>query len=77
MDLRQQGKGLAIEFLRSSLPEGLRRRLDVADFGTPVQSITTTQQGDKVRMLVEPVGDGSTVLIKVTINLSLKCVKKG
>mgnify|MGYP003590948565 CR=1 FL=1 len=57
VDLRQQGKGLAIEFLRSSLPEGLRRRLDVADFGTPVQSITTTQQGDKVRMLVEPVGD--------------------
>jgi type IV pilus assembly protein PilQ len=57
VDLRQQGKGLAIEFLRSSLPEGLRRRLDVGDFGTPVQSITTTQQGDKVRMLVEPVGD--------------------
>lgn len=57
VDLRQQGKGLAIEFLRSSLPEGLRRRLDVADFGTPVQSITTTQQGDKVRMLVDPVGD--------------------
>ncbi|PIF91849.1 type IV pilus assembly protein PilQ [Acidovorax sp. 62] len=57
VDLRQQGKGLAIEFLRSSLPEGLRRRLDVADFGTPVQSITTTQQGDKVRMLVEPIGD--------------------
>lgn len=57
VDLRQQGKGLAIEFLRSSLPEGLRRRLDVGDFGTPVQSITTTQQGDKVRMLVEPAGD--------------------
>lgn len=57
VDLRQQGKGLAVEFLRSSLPEGLRRRLDVADFGTSVQSITTTQQGDKVRMLVEPIGD--------------------
>jgi type IV pilus assembly protein PilQ len=57
VDLRQQGKGLAIDFLRSSLPEGLRRRLDVADFGTPVQSVITTQQGDKVRMLVEPVGE--------------------
>lgn len=57
VDLRQQGKGLSVEFLRSSLPEGLRRRLDVGDFGTPVQSVTTTQQGDKVRMVVEPVGE--------------------
>lgn len=57
VDLQQQGKGLAVEFLRSSLPEGLRRRLDVGDFGTPIQTVTTTQQGDKVRMLVEPVGE--------------------
>lgn len=57
VDLRRQGKGLVIDFLRSSLPEGLRRRLDVTDFGTPVQTVTTTQQGERVRMLVEPVGD--------------------
>lgn len=57
VDLQQQGKGLAVEFLRSSLPEGLRRRLDVGDFGTPIQTVTTTQQGDKVRMLVEPIGE--------------------
>ena len=57
VDLQQQGKGLAVEFLRSSLPEGLRRRLDVGDFGTPIQTVTTTQLGDKVRMLVEPVGE--------------------
>ncbi|OJX31869.1 MAG: secretin [Burkholderiales bacterium 68-12] len=57
VDLRQQGKGLTVEFIRSSLPEGLRRKLDVADFGTPVQMVTTTQQGDKVRMVIEPVGE--------------------
>lgn len=57
VDLRRQGKGLTIDFLRSSLPEGLRRRLDVADFGTPVQIVTTSQQGERVRMIVEPVGD--------------------
>ncbi|WP_338818958.1 type IV pilus secretin PilQ [Acidovorax temperans] len=57
VDLRQQGKGLSVEFLRSSLSEGLRRRLDVADFGTPVQFVTATQQGDKVRMVIEPVGE--------------------
>lgn len=57
VDLRQQGKGLTVEFIRTSLPEGLRRRLDVADFGTPVQLVTTTQQGDRVRMVIEPVGE--------------------
>lgn len=58
VDLRQQGKGLTIDFLRTSLPEGLRRRLDVVDFGTPVQLITTTpQQGERVRMVIEINGD--------------------
>mgnify|MGYP006150984155 FL=1 len=57
VDLRQVGKGLAVDFLRTSLPEGLRRRLDVTDFGTPVQLVTTTQQGDRVRMLIEPTGE--------------------
>lgn len=57
VDLRQEGKGLVVDFLRSSLPENLRRKLDVADFGTPVQAISTTQQGDRVRMRVDAVGD--------------------
>ncbi|MEP6739259.1 MAG: type IV pilus secretin PilQ [Caldimonas sp.] len=56
VDIRTQGTGLVVEFLRSSLPDSLRKRLDVTDFGTPVQSITTTQQGDRVRMVVEPRG---------------------
>jgi type IV pilus assembly protein PilQ len=57
VDIQQQGKGIMVEFLRSSLSEGLRRRLDVADFGTPVQRITTTQVGERVRMVIEPVGE--------------------
>ena len=57
VDLRQVGKGLTVEFIRTSLPEGLRRRLDVTDFGTPVQLVTTTQQGDRVRMVIEPTGE--------------------
>ena len=56
VDLRQQGPNLIVEFLKSSLPEGLRRRLDVADFGTPIQTVTTTQIGDRVRMVIEPKG---------------------
>lgn len=56
VDIRQQGQGLVVEFLRSSLPDNLRRRLDVVDFGTPVQAVTAVQIGDKVRMVVEPRG---------------------
>ncbi|MES2415386.1 MAG: type IV pilus secretin PilQ [Pseudomonadota bacterium] len=56
VDIRQQGQTLVVEFLKTALPEGLRRRLDVSDFGTPVQSVTTFQSGDKVRMVVEPKG---------------------
>ncbi|MES2912092.1 MAG: type IV pilus secretin PilQ [Pseudomonadota bacterium] len=56
VDIRPQGQTLVVEFLKSALPEGLRRRLDVADFGTPVQTVTTFQSGDKVRMVVEPKG---------------------
>jgi type IV pilus assembly protein PilQ len=56
VDIRQQGQTLVVEFLKTSMPEGLRRRLDVADFGTPVQAISTFPTGDKVRMVIEPKG---------------------
>jgi len=56
VDIKQQGQSLVVEFLRSTLPENLRRRLDVTDFGTPVQSVSTFQNGDRVRMVVEPRG---------------------
>ena len=56
VDIRQQGQNLVVEFLKSSLPEGLRRRLDVSDFGTPVQTVTTFQTADRVRVVIEPKG---------------------
>jgi type IV pilus assembly protein PilQ len=59
VDVRQQGQTLVVEFMKSTLPEGLRRRLDVTDFGTPVQSVTLAQLGDRVRMVIEPKGQWS------------------
>ena len=56
VDVRVQGQTVVVEFLKSTLPEGLRRRLDVSDFGTPVQTVTTFQTGDRVRMVIEPRG---------------------
>ena len=56
VDIRPQGQNLVVEFMKSTLPEGMRRKLDVGDFGTPVKSVTTFQSGDRVRMVIEPKG---------------------
>ncbi|TMH26589.1 MAG: type IV pilus secretin PilQ [Betaproteobacteria bacterium] len=56
IDIRQQGQNIIVEFLQTALPENLRRRLDVVDFGTPVNTVATFQQGENVRMVIEPKG---------------------
>ncbi|MGZ5779951.1 MAG: type IV pilus secretin PilQ, partial [Burkholderiaceae bacterium] len=56
VDVRQQGKSIIVDFMKAGLPEVLRRRLDVTDFGTPVQTVTTTRQGENVHMVIEPKG---------------------
>lgn len=56
VDVRQQGQKILVDFMKVGLPEVLRRRLDVADFGSPVQTVTTTQRGDNVQMVIEPKG---------------------
>ncbi|MDL5032670.1 type IV pilus secretin PilQ [Pelomonas sp. APW6] len=57
VDIQQQGQNLVLEFPKTSLPPELRRRLDVADFGSPVQFVNASQVGDKVRVVVEPKGN--------------------
>jgi len=56
IDLRPQGRSLIIEFSNTSLPKNLEKKLDVADFGTPVEHIETYAQGDKTRMVITPRG---------------------
>ncbi|HTI45014.1 MAG TPA: type IV pilus secretin PilQ [Casimicrobiaceae bacterium] len=56
IDIRQQGRTLVVDFMRTSLPRNLERRLDVADFNTPVTSIDTFAQGGNTRMVIEPKG---------------------
>jgi len=56
VDVRQAGDKVLVDFLKTGLPETLRRRLDVTDFGTPVALITTVPQGDNVRMTIEAKG---------------------
>jgi type IV pilus assembly protein PilQ len=56
INIRQQGTKLTVDFLKSSLPPNLQRRLDVTDFATPVLGLDTFVQGDNVRMVIEPQG---------------------
>ncbi len=56
VDIRQQGPQVIVDFLNTSLPDALRRRLDVTDFGTPVALVNTFAQGNNVRMVIEPRG---------------------
>ncbi|HMA90252.1 MAG TPA: type IV pilus secretin PilQ [Burkholderiales bacterium] len=56
IDIRQQGQNIVVDFLKTALPENLRRRLDVVDFGTPVQLVSAFQQGDNTRVVIEPKG---------------------
>ncbi|MFG6446887.1 type IV pilus secretin PilQ [Roseateles sp. BYS180W] len=56
VDIQQQGQKLVMEFSRVLLPANLKRRMDVSDFGSPVQSLSVSQVGEKVRIVVEPKG---------------------
>ncbi|HQR40464.1 MAG TPA: type IV pilus secretin PilQ [Blastocatellia bacterium] len=56
IDIRQQGRTLVVDFLKTTLPRNLERRIDVADFGTPVLTVDTFPQGGNARMVIEPKG---------------------
>ena len=47
---------LIVDFNKTTVPENLRRKLDVTDFGTPVTSVETKVSGDGVRMIIAPTG---------------------
>jgi len=56
IDIRQQGKTLIVDFVKTSVPRNLERRLDVADFNTPIVTVDTFNQGGNTRMVIEPKG---------------------
>ncbi len=56
INIRQQANGVVVDFMGTSLPKALQRRLDVADFGTPVQIVETYTLGDNTRMVIQPKG---------------------
>lgn len=56
IDIREQAGEIIVDFMNSSLPSELQRRLDVIDFATPVQTVDAYGQGRNVRMVILPKG---------------------
>ena len=56
IDIRQQGQTVVVDFSKTRLPENLRRKLDVVDFGTPVNKISAFANGENARVVIEPRG---------------------
>ncbi len=56
VDIRQQGNTVVVDFMNTTLPDTLKRRLDVSDFATPVSQISASQQGNNTRLVIEPRG---------------------
>lgn len=56
IDIQQKGKVIQVDVMNAALPSPLQRRMDVADFATPVQLVETFTHEKSTRMLVTPKG---------------------
>ena len=56
-DVRQEGGRIVIEFPDTELAADLQKRLDVMDFGTPVQFIDAISNKNGTRVIIQPATD--------------------
>ncbi|MDC9725283.1 MAG: type IV pilus secretin PilQ [Gammaproteobacteria bacterium] len=56
VDVHQERDTIVVDLLGVELPEKLHRRLDVIDFGTPVQIIDTVKKGSNTRITLSTEG---------------------
>lgn len=55
-DMRNEGAKVVVDVANASIPESLRRRLDVADFATPVQSLDPASNAGSTRLVINTTG---------------------
>jgi type IV pilus assembly protein PilQ len=56
VDVREEGGRIIVDFQDTALPSELLRRLDVADFATPVATIDALRANNDTRLVVTPSG---------------------
>lgn len=57
VEVQKEGGNVVARFPGVNTPEKLRRRLDVTDFGTPVQFINTEKDGNSTTMTIDAQGE--------------------
>ena len=57
VDVRLEGNTINVGFFETGVPETLRRRYDVIDFATPVQSVDVNQSGSQARIAIKVAGE--------------------
>ena len=60
-DMSEKGNQILVDFLSTTVPQKLVRRLNVVDFATPVTTIDTVARGNDVRMQINTVGDSEHI----------------
>ncbi len=53
-DMREEGGRIIVEFADTQLPDNLKKRLDVSDFGTPVSHIDSRSNRRGTRVVIQP-----------------------
>jgi type IV pilus assembly protein PilQ len=56
VDAREEGGKVVVDFMDTSVPSRLQRKLDVVDFATPVALVDTSAQRDRARIAITPTG---------------------
>jgi len=57
VDVRLEGNTINVGFFETGVPDELRRRYDVVDFATPVQSVDVNQSGNQARIAIKVTGE--------------------
>lgn len=60
-DMRNEGSQVIVDVSNASIPENLRRRLDVGDFATPVASLEPRSNGGSTRLVINTNGQADTM----------------
>lgn len=56
INIRQQARGVVVDFVDTDLAQVLQRRLDVTDFATPVTQVESYALGGNTRMVIDSKG---------------------
>lgn len=57
VDIEENARGIVVNLIGANLPDELRRRLDVTDFGTPVSFIDAKQKNGISSIFIDPNGE--------------------